>query len=448
MKQQPHLKKGESVSINISSLGSEGEGVGKVDHLAIFVDGALPGETVTAEITSIKKSFAHAKLLHLEKASESRIPPPCPLFGRCGGCQIMHLAYKKQLEAKQERVTQTLKRVGHLEDIEAQPCLPSPEQFGYRNKISLSLQQEKHQCNIGFCAKKSHHIIDVPRCAIQEKYAQEVLTTLRNLLKQAAIGTKELQQIILKSSVKEQKVLLIFVANGREKKTLQALAKHLLEACPLVKGIVLHPSSTHSYETLAGIPFLEETVMNLSFKISAASFFQVNTSQIENLYKIVLEFAEIDASTTVLDTYCGIGTLSLIAAKHAKKVYGIECVPQAIVDAKNNATLNGMANCEFQCGKTEDLIARFKAVDVVILNPPRQGCDPQVFQAFDKIRPHRIVYVSCDPATLARDLSLLQKMDYTIDRVQPIDMFPQTMHVETVVQLTTKALNAKALIKS
>lgn len=433
---KPNLIKGQLTTVNVTSLCSEGEGVGKIDKLAVFIEGALPDEIVTAKISEVKSRYAKGQLVSIDITSSSRVSPLCPLFDRCGGCQIMHLDYDKQLEAKRERVAETLKRVGRLDGIEVLPCAPSLRQFGYRNKITLSIQKKNGQLKIGFCERGSHDIVDVAHCDIQDPIARESLSKVRQLLKQSKINGNELKQIVIKSSIKEQKILLVFVITSHDDRKLKELADDLLLECPSIKGVVGHHFQTNKYVTLAGIPFIEETIMGLTFKISAASFFQVNTMQIENLYQTALDFAEIDDSKIILDTYCGIGTLSLIASKNAKKVYGIECVPQTIIDAKENAIINRVNNCHFKCGKTEDLIANYRDIDIVILNPPRQGCNETVFNSLDEIRPHRIVYVSCDPATLARDLALLQKMGYTIEKVRPVDMFPQTMHVETVVKLT------------
>lgn len=424
--------------LEITSLTSEGEGVGRVDGFAIFVDGALPGEVVVAKVFQAKKRYARAKLVSIIKPSHNRQEPPCKYFSKCGGCQLMHLAYGEQLQAKHAKVEGAFRRIGQLDEVVIEECVPSPKDYRYRNKVIMPVVCDTHDWKIGFYEKKSHRVIDIDTCAIHNKLGDGVFNKLRNILRNSPI---RIQHIAIKTAIQTEQVLVILVSAERNMEAVKSVANEIMGTCPHVKGVLLNIPPKRGkgvfgkqWKTLAGSSRIEEDLCGLTFEISGASFFQVNTLQAEQLYRAVLDAAKIKKETIVLDAYCGVGTLSLIAAQKAKHVHGIEMVPEAIQDAKINAKRNGIRNCTFSCGLTEQLIKNHKDVDVVIINPPRQGCDERVIDSLLKSLPKTIVYVSCDPTTLARDLALLQK-GYSITQVQPFDMFPQTTHVETVATL-------------
>lgn len=361
----------------IEDLTSSGEGVGTLDGKKVFVDGALPSEEVDIEITSEKKRFSKAKLVQIRKASNDRVNPVCPLFGTCGGCQIMHLDYPAQLKWKQKRIKDAFLRIGKI-DFPVSPCIPSPDPLGYRNKIHL------HEG--GFYKKHSHDVVQVDKCYIHSPIGEKALPLV-----------KDAKEAIIKSSLDTGEVLL--VVDGKSDK-----------------------------------PFITEKLGNLRFQIRGQDFFQINPKQAVQLYEKAIQCAQLDRGMRVLDGYCGVGTLSLFAAQKAKSVLGIEQVGSAIKSARENAKLNSTSNVEFKLGKVEDELPKLGSFDAIFLNPPRAGVDPKVIHALLKHPPKRLIYISCDPATLSRDLSALEEK-FAIEGVVPFDMFPQTVHVETLVSL-------------
>lgn len=424
-------------TIKVDSLSSTGEGVGTLDGMKVFVDGALPGETVTIHITETKKTYAKAQLIDVISPSCDRTEPVCPLFGSCGGCQIMHLGYPAQLVVKRQRVADALRRIGGFQDLNILPCLPSPTSLGYRNKIQLPVVWDHGKKTIGLYRKQSHEIIPLKKCFIQCPQGEEIRALISEKL-----NVEDVRYALIRNAVFQDEALVIFVTSGSFSKELKLFAEELMASHSLIKGVVenLNPRGNNTilgpnFRLLAGRPFIYEKLLNKLFKISPSAFFQVNPAQSENLYTKALELAMIQPYETVLDAYCGVGALALFASDTAQKVFGIECVPGAVADAIENARLNHNESCSFHCGAAEELIHRLPAMDTVLLNPPRKGCDPKLIQALVRKKPYKIVYISCDPATLARDLAALRQL-YHIDTVQPIDMFPQTMHVETVVRLT------------
>lgn len=442
---------GTQTDLLIERIGIYGEGIAHLDGLTVFVDGALPDETVTTRLTTVKKNYAKATLLSIKEPSPHRTTPPCPVFGRCGGCQLQHLEYEGQLAMKRQRVADALERIGGLHEITVEPCLPSPQQYSYRNKIQLPVSGSQHQLELGLYAKRSHDVIDIEGCPIHCSVGEQTFVTLRKLLLASNITPYnprnhhgELRHILIKSGVNTDQVLVVFVTSGKASSSLQKLAEDLFEACPTIKGVVQNINKRHDnvilgpvYTPLVGERTITETLCGLTFKVSPASFFQVNPPQAENLYQKAVEFANLSPQETALDAYCGVGTLSLLIAQQCKQVIGVESVPQAIDDANENARHNSITNATFISAPMEKAIETLPPTDVVFLNPPRKGCDPQVIAGIAKRAPQKIVYISCDPATLARDIALLH--NYTVTTVQPVDMFPQTAHVETVALLVRSA---------
>lgn len=354
----------------IEDLTSSGEGIGTIEGKKVFVDGALPGETVEIEVVEEKKRYSRGKLLRIVTPSKHRVDPICPLFGTCGGCQIMHLSYLQQLNWKRKRVLDALTRIGGL-DVEVAECTPSPDPLGYRNKIHL------HQG--GLHKRHSHDIVPIDKCYILNPHGNKSLPLMTN---EAIIRT----------------------ANG--------------EVLVEIDG-------------KCNRPFIIERLGDLSFKIGPRDFFQVNPKQAHALYQKATACAE---PGRVLDAYCGVGCLSLFAAKQAKEVLGIEVEKSAVMSAEENAKLNGITNVTFKCGKVEKLLPKLGTFDTIFLNPPRAGVESEVISSLLKHPPKRLIYISCDPATLARDLKLL-KAKFIIEEVVPFDMFPQTIHVETLINL-------------
>lgn len=446
--QKKHLKFNISdrITLEINSLGSSGEGVGKYEGFTIFVDGALPDETVYAEITECKKNYAVGKIIKIEKTSPFRQKPICPLFGICGGCQTMHLTYQSQLIMKRQKVIDALHRIGKIETSLVAPCQPSPTDLHYRNKIQLPINEN---LGLGLYKKGSHEIIEVDQCFIHCSMGENVFQKIKILLKNSGLASYDpitkkgnIRHILIKSSVSSKKAIVVIVTKEKKQKQLQAFAETILQNCPEVAGVIqnIHGEKENvilgkTYECLAGEEKIFETLLGLQFSISAASFFQVNPKQAEKLYQKALDISEVSNQDLVLDAYCGVGTMSLIFAKKAKHVIGIEVVPQAIEDAKQNAKNNQISNVEFICQESEKTIHKIKNIDICIVNPPRKGCEIKFLQGLAKLSPKRLIYISCEPATLARDLAILKEFGYKTLEIYPFDMFPQTAHVETIAKL-------------
>ncbi len=437
------LKINDECIVDIRSIGSGGEGVGTFDGLVCFIEGALPGETVRACVTLLKKSYFKATLLEILKPSSDRVQPICPVFGKCGGCQIMHLSYEAQLNYKKQHVEETLKRIGGFQSLPISSCVASPDPLYYRNKIQLPVLYKNNAWIMGLYARGSHDIIPVKKCFIHSAVGEKVFAAANSLLKlMPAPHRGKIRHLLLRTAVHEQKVLVVIITTGIEKSWLREFAEKLMEAESLVHGVIENINTRADnvilgtrYETIKGVSTIEETLLGLKFRLSPHAFFQVNTAQVEQLYKAVMEMAELTGQEIVVDAYCGVGTMALIAASRAKKVIGIEYVADAIEDARHNAIRNQIANAVFEVGAAEKRIASIDKMDVVILNPPRKGCAEELLQELIRKKPSRVVYVSCNPATLSRDLQQLSKT-YRIEEIIPFDMFPQTSRVETVVKLS------------
>lgn len=446
------LQVNQIITLKIHGLGSSGEGVGYYEGFTFFVDGALPGETIEAKIYEKQKKFGRAHLTKIIESSPDRVQPACQLFGKCGGCQLMHLNYSKQLEIKRQKVLDALTRIGKIENCPVENCIPSPDSLAYRNKIQLPVRAANNTIEIGLYAKSSHDLIKVDHCFIHCELGEQIFKNVQELVKNSDItpydtktGQGDLRHILIKSSAKTNEVLVILVTNGKGSESVKVLAEKIMKSNTAVKGVVQNINKEQSnvilgdqYKVLVGQGYITEDLIGLKFKVSPASFFQVNPKQAENLYTKALEFSELKGNESILDAYCGVGTLSLIFSRHCKNVIGVECVPEAIADAKENAALNEIKNIEFYCENSEDFISKLDSVDVIILNPPRKGCEQTFLDGIGRLKPSKLIYISCDPATLARDLAYLRNFGYNIDKVQPFDMFPQTAHVETVVRLSLK----------
>jgi len=443
----------QNIKLPIHNIGSNGEGVGQYQGFTVFVDGALPGEVVEARLYQRQKRYGRANLLSVSDPSPHRVQPVCPLFGRCGGCQLMHLAYPEQLVIKRQRVVDALQRIGKLDAIEVGPCLPSPSPLAYRNKIQMPVRESPTGgLQIGLYARSSHDLVEVETCHIHCPLGEQVYKEAAPIIKQSGIkaydpatGSGELRHILIKSAVNTGEALVILVTNGEATPLLKKIAGQIMSRCPAVKGVVhnIHTERDNVIlgsvnKILEGSGIIQETLCGMQFKVSPASFFQVNPQQAEHLYEKALEFAQLKGHETVLDAYCGVGTMSLFFARQAKKVIGVECVPEAIEDAKENARLNQIQNAEFICGNAETIIDSLADIDTIILNPPRKGCEPSFLEGIGRLRPATVVYISCDSATLSRDLAVLHQMGYHVDFIQPYDMFPQTAHVECVAKVSGK----------
>lgn len=435
------LNPSDLLEISIHSFGENGEGIGDYLEQKIYVDGAIPGERVAIQITSSHKNYAHAKIIDILTPSSHRVKPICTHFGVCGGCQIMHVEYPQQLILKQNKVIKALEQYGSNINVKVEPCLPSPQQLKYRNKVQLPAQIGDHGIFLGLYARSSHDLVEIDTCHIHCSLGEEVFNKVKKIIKESTLGN-ELRYVLIKSCESLSESLVILVTNSENRDLLYPVAEQIMDSCNSVKGVVHNVNSKEGnavlgpiYHLLKGTDYIHQELKDLTFTLSPASFFQVNAAQAVCLYAKALEFAEVCGNETVLDAYCGVGTISLYFAKHVKKIIGIECIPQAIENARENAKLNGIDNAEFICAHAEEYITQMNEVDIVILNPPRKGCDRRFLECLKRLGPKKIVYISCNPKTLARDLSDLCNSGYTVNALQPYDMFPQTAHVECVAKL-------------
>ena len=454
MKIKPPVKQGDNIVMQISGLGSSGEGVGKYEGFTVFVKGALPEEEVRVKITLVKKSYAIGELQEVVKPSAERIEPACPVYKECGGCQLQHLSYKGQLECKREQVQAALDRIGHL-DIEVMPVLGANDPWNYRNKMQFpAAMNAEGELQIGCYATATHSVIDTDACMISKEANNAIMKTVRTWMKHYNISAYDektgkglVRHIMGRVGVHSGEVMAVIITSGYDIPHRGVLIEWLKRHVPGLVSVVQNINKKQTNvvmgsktRVLYGAEAIKDSLGSLSFNISAQAFFQVNSEQAEKLYNKALEFAALGGKETVVDVYCGTGTISLYLARHAKQVYGIEIVAPAIENAKKNAEENKCSNAEFICGdaavELPKLLAGGVRPDVVVVDPPRAGCEQKVLAAIAEVQPERVVYVSCNPASLARDLAFMNEHGYKALVAQPVDMFPMTSHVETVCLLS------------
>ena len=453
MKIKPPVKQGDNIVMQISGLGSSGEGVGKYEGFTVFVKGALPEEEVRVKITLVKKSYAIGALQEIVKPSAERVEPACPVYKECGGCQLQHLSYKGQLECKREQVQAALGRIGHL-DIEVLPVLGANDPWNYRNKMQFpAAMNAEGELQIGCYATATHSVIDTDVCMISKEANNAIMKTVRTWMKHYNISAYDektgkglVRHVMGRVGVHSGEVMAVIITSGYDIPHRGVLIEWLKRHVPGLVSVVQNINKKQTNvvmgsktRVLYGAEAIKDSLGSLSFNISAQAFFQVNSEQAEKLYNKALEFAALGGKETVVDVYCGTGTISLYLARHAKQVYGIEIVAPAIENAKKNAEENKCSNAEFVCGdaavELPKLLAGGVRPDVVVVDPPRAGCEQKVLAAIAEVQPERVVYVSCNPASLARDLAFMNEHGYKALVAQPVDMFPMTSHVETVVLL-------------
>lgn len=450
------VEKNKDYEIDITGMGYEGEGVGKIEDFTIFVQGALIGEVARIRIVKTSKSFAFGKLLEIIKSSPDRTEPICPVYKRCGGCQLQHISYGGQLKYKTQRVVDAITRIGKLSDVKINETIGMDVPYRYRNKVQLPIGMEKGKVKIGFYAQRTHEIVDMDSCMIQDEIADKVIKLTREWAENHNIATYNelnhsgvLRHIMIRRGFKTGEVMIVLVTKVRELPYSDEFVDTMVNNIDGVKSIIqnINDKKTNvimgeNCKTLWGSETISDNIGDFNFKISPLSFFQVNPIQTEVLYNKTLEYAGLRGTETVFDAYCGTGTISLFLSQKCKKVYGVEIVPQAIENAIENAKINKINNAEFIVGESEkvipELIRKGVKAEVVVVDPPRKGCDKVLLEAIAQMEPDKIVYVSCDVGTLARDLAILEELGYKTVEIQPVDMFPQTAHVECVVLLEKK----------
>lgn len=445
----------DKINVKVTGLGSSGEGVGKVDGFTIFAHGALTGETVEVELERVKRNYASGKVTSVLEASSDRVEPLCPVYEACGGCQLQHLNYVGQLQAKEQQVRDALLRIGHLQEIKVMPIIGEDDPWHYRNKMQFPVAFEDGILEIGCYAAATHKVVGVESCLIQKQRNNDIVAVVRQWMQQYEIpaynektGKGVVRHIMGRVGVNTGEVMAVIITAGYDLPHGKELVKMLRDAVPGLKSVVQNINKKQTNivmgnktRLLYGKATIKDRLGTLKFNISAQSFFQVNSVQAEKLYNKAVEFAALSGAETVVDCYCGTGTISLYLAKHAQKVYGIEIIAPAIEDARRNAEDNRCDNAEFILGdaavKMQELAEQGVRPEVVLLDPPRAGCEEKVLAAIAQVKPQRIVYVSCNPASLARDLAYLEQNGYQAVIAQPVDMFPMTHHVETVVLMKT-----------
>ncbi|MEB3103397.1 23S rRNA (uracil(1939)-C(5))-methyltransferase RlmD [Ferviditalea candida] len=490
----PPVGKNNEYIVNVTGLNHDGEGVGRVDGFTLFIQGALLGEKVRIKVLKVKKQYGYAKLLEVLEPSPDRTEAACPIYKQCGGCQVQHLSYDAQLAWKHRMVVDNLERIGKLKvrmdgagsgsaiglgetdegvdgvseglssgisggrsyemtgpEVIVHPTLGMDQPWRYRNKAQVPMGESEAGLVGGFYAKGSHRIVDMDVCLIQHDRNDEVVRRVKQISREIDISayneeTRQglLRHVVVKFGFRTGEVMVVLVTNGERIPKAEILIRRIREEIEGVRSICQNINRQHTNvifgeetRVLWGQDVIYDMIGDVRFAISARSFYQVNPVQTKVLYDKAVEYAGLTGSETVIDAYCGIGTISLFLARHAGKVYGVEVVPEAIEDARRNAELNGIANVEFAAGKAEEVIPRWKELgidpDIIVVDPPRKGCDPLLLDTILAMSPKRVVYVSCNPSTLARDLRILEDGGYRTVEVQPVDMFPHTVHVECVI---------------
>ena len=458
------FRKNDLVTLEIEDCGIDGEGIGKADGFTVFVKDAVIGDTVTAKIIKAKKNYGYGRLMEVLKPSPYRVEPKCEFARQCGGCQLQALSYDQQLVFKTNKVKGHLERIGGFTDIPMEPIIGMDELFHYRNKAQFPVGRNKEgKIVTGFYAGRTHNIIENRDCALGVAENKEVLDRVIAHMEKYGIepyneatGKGLVRHVLIRYGYFTKEVMVCLILNGNKIPKEEQLVKSLCEI-PGMTSITINVNKKHSNVILGeeirllwGQEYITDRIGDISYQISPLSFYQVNPMQTQKLYAKALEYADLHGQETVWDLYCGIGTISLFLAQKAKFVRGVEIVPAAIENAKENAKLNGLENTEFFVGKAEEVLPReYKKngvyADVIVVDPPRKGCDETLLETMIEMNPDRIVYVSCDSATLARDLKYLCERGYELRKVCPVDQFGMTVHVETVVLLSKGEVDSKKI---
>jgi len=449
------LRNKKLVKVIVEDLSHLGEGIAKVDGFPLFIPAAMPGDELMVEIVETRKNFGFAKIKEIITPSPNRVHPRCEKFGTCGGCQTMSLSYETQLHFKEKRVKDSIQRIGKI-NTPVSTIIGMEDPWYYRNKAQFPIGIKDNKVVIGFYRQGTHNIIDSTKCYIQHPIIDKVRAVMRDYIAVHNIsiydeksGKGLLRHLVVKTGFATEEVMVIVVINGDLLPHQDHLIESLKQVIPCVVSVCVNYNKKKTnvvmgkkIEIIYGREYLTDHLGKLIFRISPHAFFQVNPDQTIKLYEKAMEFANLSKKDNVMDIYCGIGTISLFAAQKAGKVLGIESVEDAVDDARINAEINNISNVEFVAGKAETVMSKYAstgyAPDVIIVDPPRKGCDESVLNAMVKMNPSRILYVSCNPATLARDLKFLEENDYRTEKIQPVDMFPHSAHVEMVVLLTKK----------
>lgn len=450
------LKKNQIIPLTIDALGSQGEGIGRHNGMAVFVPAAAPGDKIEARLLKVKKNLAYAKIESITDPSADRMDSGCAAYPQCGGCAYRHITYEAECRAKEQRVTDAMRRIGGI-DITPERFVACDTTDRYRNKAQLPCRSDREgrPC-FGFFAGHTHRVVRTDDCALQpEGYAAiaaavaEYMTAHRVSPYDETAHKGIVRHLYMRRSVSTGQIMVCLVINASSLPAEEELVHRIRNAEENVSGVLVNVNRDrtnvilgHSCRLLWGSEYITDSLLGVSFGISPLSFFQVNPLQAERLYAIAAEYAGVNENTTLLDMYCGAGTIGLTMAGRVKRLIGVEIVAPAVEDARLNAQLNGITNAEFICADAAQAAAmlteRGERPDVIIVDPPRKGCDEALLDCIAQLSPERLVYVSCDPATLARDCARMAERGYTVSKLSAVDMFPRTVHVETVVLLSRK----------
>lgn len=458
-------QKNDCVPLTIEDIGADGEGIGRYQGFTLFVKDGVVGDELIVRILKTKTTYGYAKIESIVTPSPFRVEPKCSLASRCGGCQIQQLDYQKQLEYKQNKVKNCIERIGGIKEYEMEPIIGMEDPYYYRNKSQYPVGRNKNnELMIGFYAGRSHSIINTDHCYIGDKSNELIVSKIREYIEESGIAvyneekhTGLLRHILIRVGFTSKQVIVCLVINGKKIPKQELLLDKLLALNTqqedfVIESICLNVNKEKTNVILGNQiislykePFIVDQIGDIKYQISPLSFYQVNPVQTKKLYELALSYADLHGEEIVWDLYCGIGTISLFLAQRAKQVYGVEIIPQAIEDAKRNAKLNGMTNAEFFAGAAEDVLPqKYKesngamSADVIVVDPPRKGCEQSLLDTVVAMHPKKVVYVSCDPATLARDIKYLDEKGYQLKKVRPVDQFPHSTHVECVTLLQRK----------
>jgi 23S rRNA (uracil1939-C5)-methyltransferase len=450
------MEVGEIYEGIVVDINDKGQGVLKYQNMAVFLDGGLPGDKVTFKIKTLKKKYAIASIEEIVKKAKDRIDAPCKYFGQCGGCQIQNLEYSSQLNLKRKQVENTINRIGGLKDLKCDVIYGMENPYYYRNKVQMPIQKINGEIKIGFFKRGTHEVIDIDECIIQHKNNNNIIKGIKKWIEENNIKIYDekshkgnIRHLIIKMDFKTEKWLLIIVGRKRELVFKNELISILEANSNGFTGLIYNQNIEKSnvilgkkFEKIYGSEKLTMHLGSLKFKISAPAFFQVNTKQTEKLYERALKMADLDGSEIVYDLYCGTGSISLFLAKASKKVIGIEIIKEAIDDARENAKINDINNVEFYAGDVKEVFpkryAKGDIADVVVIDPPRKGCNEKVIDTICEMEPKKVVYISCNPATLARDIKYFNLKGYKVELIELVDLFAHSVHIESVVKLVKK----------
>jgi 23S rRNA (uracil1939-C5)-methyltransferase len=456
MKKTIPVAKNESIEVVFEDLTHDGAGVAKVDGYPIFVPHALPGEKATIKVIKANKNYGFGRLIEILEKSATRVEIPSKDADKYGGCQLQHMSYEGQLQFKEKQVRDVIARIGKLEDVIIHPIIGMQEHLHYRNKAQVPVAERDGKLIAGFFKPRSHEIVDTNESVIQHEVINKAVSVVKEIFSKLGIPAYDetthkgvLRHIMARYGKQTGELMVVLVTRTKDLPFEEKIVEEITARLPQIKSIVQNVNSQKTNvilgektKVLWGNEVIYDYIGNVKFAISALSFYQVNPDQTKVLYEKALEYADLTGEETVIDAYCGIGTISLFLAQKAKRVIGVEVVSEAIEDARRNAELNDITNVEFAVGEAETFIPDwYKAgnrADVLVVDPPRKGCDPNLVQAILDMKPKKVVYVSCNPGTLARDLRMLEDGGYQTKEIQPVDMFPMTTHIENVVKLELK----------